>query len=145
MILHEIVDKIQEEYTDQAILITDTNLERPGPKILWVNSAWERLTGYSLDEVLQQTPRIAQGDKASKIVLKRLKENLLAGEIFEGCIINYRKDGSEYCKVWRITPLIENNKIQFFLVINLLSNAEELCYMLEKIKKVQDNIIKHLS
>lgn len=39
------------EVGSDAILITDTDLDDPGPRILYVNDAFERMTGYSLAEV----------------------------------------------------------------------------------------------
>ena len=73
------------------IVITDGKLEGPDhPKILYVNRAFETLTGYSAEEIIGQTPRVLQGDKTDRKVLDRLKETLLRGEFFEGSAINYQ-------------------------------------------------------
>ncbi|WP_211259515.1 PAS domain-containing protein [Belnapia moabensis] len=42
----------------EAVIITDPELDAPGPYIQYVNPAFTRLTGYAPHEVLGQTPRI---------------------------------------------------------------------------------------
>ncbi|MEX0929919.1 MAG: PAS domain S-box protein [Balneolales bacterium] len=95
-ILHESVD---------AVVITDARLNKPGPKILYVNPQFTKMTGYSAPEVLGQTPRILQGAKTDRKVLTQLKNNLIKGKPFKGQTINYRKDGSEFFLEWNISPI----------------------------------------
>jgi PAS domain S-box-containing protein len=101
------------------IVITDGKLEGPDhPKILYVNRAFEALTGYGAEEIIGQTPRILQGDKTDRGVLDRLKETLLRGEFFEGSAINYTKEGKEYWVEWNITPIAndQGEVINYFCV-----------------------------
>ena len=93
----------------EPIVITDTELDFPGPKIVYVNKAFERATGYTIDEVVGKTPRILQGVKSDFDVLKRLRQNLQDGEEFSGRTTNYRKDRSEYVVEWHIS-VIKNER-----------------------------------
>lgn len=43
------------------MLVTDTQLESPGPKILFVNPAFCKMTGYTKEDLIGKTPRILQG------------------------------------------------------------------------------------
>ena len=88
-----------------AIIITDAELDAPGPHILMVNAAFTEITGYAPEEVVGNTPRILQGPKTERAVLDRLREQLTRGEAFFGSTINYRKDGSEFVMEWRISPI----------------------------------------
>jgi len=88
-----------------SILITDAELNLPGPRIIFVNPAFTTMTGYTAEEVIGKTPRILQGAHTDKAVLSRLRQNLERGEVFEGEGINYRKDGKEFNLEWQITPL----------------------------------------
>jgi diguanylate cyclase (GGDEF)-like protein/PAS domain S-box-containing protein len=89
----------------EAILITDAQLDLPGPRIVFANPAFTRLTGYAPEEVIGKTPRILQGPGTDRQVLDRLREQLERGEVFDGEAVNYRKDGSAYDQEWQIAPI----------------------------------------
>ncbi|HEV2694863.1 MAG TPA: response regulator [Verrucomicrobiae bacterium] len=102
----------------ESILISDAQLELPGPKIIFVNPAFTQMTGYTREEAVGQTPRILQGPRTDKTVLRRLRQNLEHGEVFDGEAIQYRKDGTEYFQEWRVTPLHDDNgKITHYVAI----------------------------
>ena len=94
---------IKSDY--DSILITDLNIEKPGPKIVYVNDGFTRMTGYEREEVIGKTPRILQGEKTDRAVLDTLKKRLKEGQAFFGHTVNYRKDGSEFINQWDIHPL----------------------------------------
>jgi len=93
------------EQSKESILITDAQLNLPGPSIVFVNPAFTRMTGYSAEEVIGKTPRILQGPLTDKTVLKRLRQNLESGETFAGESINYRRDGEAFHLEWQIAPI----------------------------------------
>lgn len=97
---------IKSDY--DSILITNLQLEKPGPKIVYVNDGFTKMTGYSREEVIGKTPRILQGDKTDRAVLDKLKKRLKEGQSFFGHTVNYRKDGSEFINQWDIHPLTNN-------------------------------------
>ena len=78
----------------ESIVITDAELDLPGPRIVFVNPAFTKMTGYSAEEVIGKTPRILQGSRTDQAVTNRLRQDLERGELFEGEAINYRKDGT---------------------------------------------------
>jgi PAS domain S-box-containing protein len=97
---------IRNDY--DSILITELELEEPGPKIVYVNDGFTRMTGYSREEVIGKSPRILQGEKTDRKVLDKLKSNLSEGQPFFGHTVNYRKDGSEFVNQWDIHPLTDS-------------------------------------
>lgn len=97
---------IKHDY--DSILITELDLEKPGPKIVYVNDGFTKMTGYKKEEVIGKTPRILQGEKTDRHVLDRLKERLIEGQAFFGHTVNYRKDGTEFINQWDIHPLTNN-------------------------------------
>jgi PAS domain S-box-containing protein len=106
------------EQSKEAILITDAELQRPGPRILFVNPAFTNMTGYTAEEAIGQTPRILQGPRTDKTVLNRLRHNLQRGESFAGEGINYRKDGTEFNLEWQIAPIRDPGaKVTHFVAI----------------------------
>lgn len=93
------------EAAAESILVTTSDLDAPGPSIVYVNRAFETMTGWSRAEVLGRSPRILQGPKTDLRVFEDLREKLRSGAIWEGRTINYRKDGSEFWMEWSIVPL----------------------------------------
>ncbi len=106
------------EQSKEAILITDSALDFPGPEIIFVNPAFSRITGYTAAEVIGKTPRILQGPLTDKSVLRRLRQSLERGEVFEGETVNYRNDGTQFNMEWQIVPLRNGTgKITHFVAI----------------------------
>lgn len=96
---------IRDDY--DGILITELDLEKPGPRIVYVNEGLCEMTGYSKEELIGETPRILQGPKTDPEVLERLKKCLKEGRSFFGQTVNYRKNGSEFVNQWDIHPLTD--------------------------------------
>jgi PAS domain S-box-containing protein len=104
------------EQSTESVVITTAQLDLPGPQIVYVNPAFTRMTGYTLEEVLGKTPRILQGPSTDRSVLNRLRQDCAAGKVFQGKAINYRKDGSEFYLEWSIGPVWnERGEITHFI------------------------------
>ena len=111
----------------EAVLITSAELDPPGPEILFVNPALCAMTGYSREEILHKTPRMLQGPKSDRAMLKSLRDALSRGETFSGETVNYRKDGAEYYVEWDITPIrAGSGEITHFLSIQRNVTARKL-------------------
>ena len=93
------------EAAAESILITTADLDAPGPSIVYANSAFERMTGWSRTEILGQSPRVLQGPKTDLRIFADLREKIQSGTMWEGRTVNYRKDGSEFWMEWSIVPL----------------------------------------
>ncbi|WP_018868252.1 MULTISPECIES: GGDEF domain-containing protein [unclassified Thioalkalivibrio] len=92
------------EQARHAVLITDADLDE-GPCIVYVNAAFEQMTGYARSDVLGKTPALLQGPRTSRVVLDRLRAALESGGDFDGETINYRKDGGTYMVRWQVSPV----------------------------------------
>ncbi|HBJ82385.1 MAG TPA: hybrid sensor histidine kinase/response regulator [Verrucomicrobiales bacterium] len=93
------------EQSKESIMITDAELDLPGPRIIFVNPAFTQMTGHTATEAVGRTPRLLQGPRTDRAVLNRLRENLRQGDTFAGETVNYRKDGTEFDLEWQIAPL----------------------------------------
>ncbi len=89
----------------EGVMITDAHLDPPGPRILFVNPAMTRITGYAADELVGRTPRILQGPNTSRAETKRLRQLLSQGQTYVGQNVNFRKDGSPYEVELQISPV----------------------------------------
>ena len=70
------------DHARESFVVTTGDLA--DPRILYVNRAFTRITGYAPEEVLGQNPNLLQGPDTDREVLRRLKASLGAGEVFEG-------------------------------------------------------------
>ncbi len=87
-----------------AVVITNNS-----GKIEWVNLAFTKLTGYTLEEVTGENPHTIKSGKHDAAFYKDLWNTILAGKVWQGEMINKRKDGGEYTEEMTITPLLDNN------------------------------------
>ncbi|WP_438969681.1 diguanylate cyclase [Methylophaga sp.] len=93
------------ELTNDAIIVTDANIEVPGPQIVYVNPAFTKLTGYSFKEAMGKTPRMLQGEGTSESSKKKIKKALLKQHDIRITLRNYTKSGKEYWIDVSIVPL----------------------------------------
>ena len=92
--------------TSDAVVITEAEpFDEPGPRILFVNEAFTKMTGYTAEEVIGKTPRILQGPKTDRQELKKLTKAIRQWQPFETSIINYKKNGEEFWNNFSITPV----------------------------------------
>jgi PAS domain S-box-containing protein len=102
----------------ESVVITDTEMKEPGPRIIYVNKAFTRLTGYLPKEVIGKHLGILEGPNTKLCTIERLRTHLEKGKLFEGEDINYRKDGSEFRVAWYFEPLRdEKGRIAYFVAI----------------------------
>jgi len=106
------------ETANDIIIVTSPDLKPPGPKILYVNPAFTRLTGYSAAEAIGQTPRILQGPGTSRATLDTIGEALGAGLSVHEKILNFGKSGAPYWLDLHIVALHDiDGKITHFAAI----------------------------
>lgn len=84
------------EALNDIVIVTTSELEFPGPHIVYVNSAFTRLTGFSAAEVIGRTPRILQGPGTSRAALDKILVELKAGRPVRQKLLNYGKSGAPY-------------------------------------------------
>lgn len=94
---------------DDAIVITEAEPDEgsPYPRIVFANEGYTRMTGFSREEVLGQTPRIAQGPGTDRATLDRIRKKLKAWQPIREELLNYRKDGTPFWVELNIRPLAD--------------------------------------
>ena len=85
----------------EAVVITD-----PEARIVYVNPAFERSSGYSSSEVLGRNPRILHSGIQPPAVYAGMWATLTARRTWRGELANRRKDGSTYVEEVSITPVV---------------------------------------
>lgn len=108
-----ITDITEQKSIEDQINLQSTALEAAANGIvitdkeghaLWVNTAFTKLTGYSLKEVTGKSLSILKSGQHDESYFSYMWERIKAGEIWRGEIVNKRKDGSLYTEEMTITP-----------------------------------------
>lgn len=91
---------------NEMVLITEAvPADEPGPRIIYVNDAFERHTGYTRSEVMGRSPRFLQGPATSRKDLDRIGAAVRAQEGVHAELINYRKNGEVFWLEMDIMPI----------------------------------------
>ena len=88
------------EQSADAVMITD----REG-KIEYVNPAFEKLTGYSHEEVTGKTPRILKSGQQDSGTFRELWETIVSGNVYRNILLNQKKNGDLYYLEQNISPV----------------------------------------
>jgi PAS domain S-box-containing protein len=88
------------EQTADAVMITDKE-----GVIEYINPAFEKLTGYSRDEVIGSTPRILKSGVHKSEFYENLWGGILSGTVYQNVFTNRKKGGEPYNEEKTITPI----------------------------------------
>ncbi|WP_428609259.1 EAL domain-containing protein [Sedimenticola sp.] len=104
---------IAVEQSPASIIITDT-----AANIEYVNDTFERVSGFSREEVIGRNPRFQQSGKTPKKTYQEMWDKLTRGEMWRGNLYNLRKDGTEYVESTLIYPIRQSgDQVTHFLAI----------------------------
>jgi PAS domain S-box-containing protein len=96
------------ERMNDIVVVTEAEpVTGDGPRILYVNEAFERHTGYQPREVIGKTPRILQGPRTQRDVLDRIGASLKRWEPVREEILNYKKNGEDIWLELDIVPVTD--------------------------------------
>lgn len=120
------------EASYDSILITDASLE--DPKIVFVNQAFTRMTGYTPDEVIGRSPKLLQGERTDRSVTRALRQALERGESFEAHTVNYRKSGEPFHIQWRTSPVLDSSgSITHYVAVQ--RDVSDQIHLIERLKR----------
>jgi PAS domain S-box-containing protein len=94
------------EAAANTVVITD----REGT-IQWANAAFEGLTGFAPAEAIGKNPRVLKSGRQDSSFYRSLWDTILSGKVWQGEIINKRKDGELYTEWMTITPVLDDSRI----------------------------------
>lgn len=104
--------------TRMAMVITNPTL--PDNPIVFCNEAFQRLTGYSREEIVGQNCRFLQGPDTDRAAVARVREAIEREQSVEVDLLNYRKDGSTFWNALYLSPVHgEDGKVKFFFASQL--------------------------
>jgi diguanylate cyclase (GGDEF)-like protein/PAS domain S-box-containing protein len=106
----ELVFQALVENTNDVIMVLDaTPLSDGGPKIVYVNPAFEKLMGYTAADVIGQNPKMLQGPGTDDKTRYKIRKAMREGVSIRSQILNYDKAGNELWLDINMVPLFDEN------------------------------------
>lgn len=136
-LIPQILSAILDECVN-GVTLADPDLE--GMPIVYANKAFERLTGYSQEDIIGHNCRFLQGPDREQEARYKLAEAIKKHEACEVTLRNYRKDGELFYNRLKISPLLNRKgEIIYYMglqydvtfQINANTEIEELSRMLK--------------
>lgn len=121
----EQIRKLQQAVEQAASGIMITNSDGV---IEYVNPAFTRMTGYTLDETVGQTPRLLKSGHHPPEFYAAMWQTIKSGKVWQGEMLNCRKDGSLYWEYQTIAPVFDSQgRITHFVAVKLdITQQKEL-------------------
>ena len=122
------------EHAAEGMMITDL-----GGTILYVNPAFERLTGYERDEVIAGKPDFLRNRPHDAELYRAMWETLQAGKVWLGTMMSRRKDGSFLRQEATVSPILDDNRnvVGYVSIGRDVAEQEHLRAMLRQSQKTE--------
>lgn len=121
-------EELQKLYSAVEQTLDGIFITTPNGQIVYINPAFEKITGYGEKEVLGKTPSIIKSGKHKKTFYKKMWETILQGETYKGIVINKKKNGDLFYTDHTITPVKDEwGNITYFVGIwkDITSHIEQ--------------------
>lgn len=102
-----LLESVVVNANDGVVITSGEPLDEYGLRILYVNRAFTRMTGYAPEEAEGRDPRFLQGAGTDPAEFQRMREAMAKHEPVRVELLNYRKDGSELWVEISIVPVLD--------------------------------------
>jgi PAS domain S-box-containing protein len=144
-VLQDVTQRLKEEEeqrrlatavanTNDSIVISDRN-----GIIEYVNPAFTTVTGYTREEAIGQNPRILKSGHQNEKFYHRMWDTLNRGKVWEGRLVNRKKDGSTFTEMASISPIRnDSGDITHFIAVKRdISHEVQLESQLHQAQKME--------
>ncbi|MDP3534488.1 MAG: PAS domain S-box protein [Halomonas sp.] len=138
LISPELLERIVDASEDGIVVAEQEGDENI---LIYVNKGFERLTGYSADEILYRDCRFLQNEDRNQDALASIRDALKDGHPSREVLRNYRKDGTMFWNELSITPVYDeaDNLMYYIGVQKDVTERVEAQLALAALQKQQEH------
>ena len=109
--------RLKERAIDEApVGITIADADAPDEPMVYINDAFERLTGYSKERVVGRNCRFLQGEDSDPEAVAEMRKAVDTGEPVSVELLNYRKGGDPFWNRVDIAPVHDDDgEVSYFV------------------------------
>ena len=144
-ILRDVTEELKQEATQRRLV---TAIEQANESVIitdqagiveYVNPAFTKTSGYSKEEIIGKNPRILRSGKHNIGFYRAIWRTITSGRVWQGRIVNRRKDGRLYTEMATISPVRDvTGKITHYVAVNRdVSHEVELESKLRQAQKME--------
>jgi PAS domain S-box-containing protein len=113
-----LLESVLANATDSVMILESLKSGSSGAKITFINEAFTRMSGYTLEEVMGKTPTLFKGPETSNLHFEKLHVAITDHLPCEVELVNYKKNGDAYWVEIAIAP-VNNTEgfVSHFIVI----------------------------
>jgi PAS domain S-box-containing protein len=135
-LIPQVLSKILDSCVNGVTLADPDQEDMP---LVYVNKAFETITGYTLAETIGRNCRFLQGTDQDQPVINQLRRAIKNKETVEVTLRNYRKSGELFYNHLVMSPLFDSNgNLLYFLGVQLDITSQ--IGAAEQIKALQDQL-----
>jgi len=129
--------QLMVEHSNDGIVVAEQ--EGNESILIYTNPAFERLTGYSADDILFQDCRFLQGQDHDQPAIATIRQAIREGRPCRQVLRNYRKDGSLFWNELSITPVHnEADHLTYYIGIQRDVTAQKSAE--EKVRELETEV-----
>lgn len=138
--------------TNDAVLIAESDpRDISGLKVLYVNAAFTRITGYSPEEIVGKSPALLRGFSPARNDFDRLQDAIYSREALKGATLRYVRDGEEFFINLSLLPVADARGVHTHWIaighdvtdrLRYISEIEERNHKLQEIAWMQSHVIR---
>jgi len=125
---------------DDIVMITEVEPQGDiGPRIVYVNDAFEKITGYTREDALGKSPRFLQGPETDMQEMNRVRQRLERREPISTTLAHYKKNGEKFYNEMAIVP-VEDESGRHTNWVSIQRDVTERQRTEAKLKEFSENL-----